>query len=98
MVVLLARRLPREHIRSWNRAQAQWNPLVLIATPGDVSNGNRSTIALAYDTSTRTFGLATEDLAGNIDLYTPDGKPIGMSTSTAEQALVFFRQEAKLEV
>jgi uncharacterized protein (TIGR03437 family) len=60
--------------RSWNRAQAQWNPLVLVATPGNVSSGIRSTIALAYDTSTKTFALATEDLATDIDLYTsPNG-------------------------
>lgn len=60
--------------RSWNRAQAQWNPLVLVATPGNVTNGNRSSIALAYDTSTKTFALATEDLTTNIDLYTsPNG-------------------------
>jgi uncharacterized protein (TIGR03437 family) len=68
--------------RSWNRAQAQWNSLVRVATPGNVSNGDRSSIALAYDTSTKTFALATEDLATNIDLYTsPTGAAWTLSTS-----------------
>ena len=54
--------------RSWNRAQAQWNPLVKVATPGNVSN-NESVVALAFDATTNTFALATQDLATNIDLY-----------------------------
>lgn len=56
--------------RSWNRAQAQWNPLVLVATPGNVTSGYESSISLAFDTSTKIFGLATEDISGNIRLYT----------------------------
>jgi len=55
--------------RSWNRAKTQWNPLVLVATPGDASSGGESVVSLGYDTSTKTFALATDDIAGNIDLY-----------------------------
>jgi uncharacterized protein (TIGR03437 family) len=68
--------------RSWNRVQAQWNPLVLVATPGDVSSGDESTIALAFDTSTNTFALATEDIGGNIRLYVSTNGGVAWSLTT----------------
>ena len=68
---------------SWNRAQAQWNPLVQVATPGNVGSGNEAAIALAYDSSANTFALATEDLATNIDLYVSanDGATWSLATT-----------------
>jgi uncharacterized protein (TIGR03437 family) len=68
--------------RSWNRAQAQWNPLVLVAAPGDVSNGNRASIALAFDTSTKTFALATEDISGNIRVYASTNGGVAWTLTT----------------
>jgi len=55
--------------RSWNRAQVQWNPLVKVATPGNVTSPYEAVVALAYDISASTFALASQDLAGNLDLY-----------------------------
>ena len=37
--------------------------------PGNVSSGVESTLALAFDSSTNTFALATMDIGTNIDLY-----------------------------
>ena len=55
--------------RNWNRAAAQWNPLVLVATPGDATNPDESVLSLAYDASTKTFGIAMQDLSTAIRLY-----------------------------
>lgn len=59
--------------RSWNRAQYQWNGVVKVAAPGDISATTRNSVSLAYDAGTGTFGIACEDILGNnyaIDLYT----------------------------
>jgi uncharacterized protein (TIGR03437 family) len=59
--------------RNWNRAKYAWNPVVKIATVGDVSTTFRSSTALGYDTSTGTFVAASEIQDGDstdIVLYT----------------------------
>src|SRR5204863_1408543 len=38
--------------RSWNRAQYTWNPVVTLATVGDVGTRFRETASLGYDAST----------------------------------------------
>ncbi len=55
--------------RSWNRAKAQWNPVALVATPGNGSTPDESAIALAYDSSTSTFALAAQDLSTALRFY-----------------------------
>ena len=55
--------------RSWNRAKAQWNPVVTVATPGNVSSGSENTLAIAYDSGTNAFAVATQDLSTAIRIY-----------------------------
>ena len=56
--------------RSWNRAKYAWNPVLKVTTAGDISSAYRSTISLAYDPSTATFGLASEaNAASAVNLY-----------------------------
>ena len=58
--------------RSWSRAKYAWNPLVTVATVGDVATYFHSSVSLAYDASTNTLGIATEANQGNsrsIKLY-----------------------------
>jgi uncharacterized protein (TIGR03437 family) len=55
--------------RSWNRAQATWNPVVKIATVGDITNSGRAATSLAWDASTKTFAVATENKDGAVELY-----------------------------
>lgn len=49
--------------RSWNRAQYAWNPVVKLGIVGDVASTDRSSTALAYDSSTATFVAASETAA-----------------------------------
>ncbi len=56
--------------RSWNRAQAKWNPVVSIAVVGDVSTGGHASTSLAYDSATNTWALACEDSTDSVRLYT----------------------------
>ncbi len=57
--------------RSWNRALYKWNDVVKVAVVGDAATTFRQTVSLAYDTSTGTWGLASEtDLSASIVLYT----------------------------
>ncbi len=60
--------------RSWNRAKYAWNPVVTVATVGDIATHFYSTVSLAYDASAGMFGLATEANPGggsnSIKLYT----------------------------
>jgi hypothetical protein len=46
--------------RSWNRAQFTWNPIVTVATVGDVATTERTSVSLAYDPSTSTYVIASE--------------------------------------
>ncbi len=58
--------------RSWNRAQYTWNPLVVVATVGDVSSSYYNSSSLAYDPSTGMFVLAsdfTTPTLGGIRIY-----------------------------
>jgi uncharacterized protein (TIGR03437 family) len=55
--------------RSWNRAQAAWNPVVKVAVVGDIASSGHASISLAYDASTNTFALATEDDQDTIQFY-----------------------------
>lgn len=58
--------------RSWNRAQYTWNPLVVVATVGDVSSSSYNSTSLAYDSSTGMFVLAsdfTTPTLGGIRIY-----------------------------
>jgi uncharacterized protein (TIGR03437 family) len=55
--------------RSWNRARYDWNPIVTIATVGDVLTKFRQTLALGYDASTNTFAAAAENENGNLNVY-----------------------------
>lgn len=47
--------------RSWNRALYKWNPLVNVATVGDIATSFRPSISLAFDSSTGIFAMATEN-------------------------------------
>jgi uncharacterized protein (TIGR03437 family) len=55
--------------RSWNRARYEWNPLVTVATVGDVLTRFRQSVSLGYDASTNTFAAATEDETHALRLY-----------------------------
>lgn len=55
--------------RSWNRAQAAWNPVVKIAKTGDIATDSAASTALAFDASTKTFAIATEDSTDSINVY-----------------------------
>ncbi len=57
--------------RSWNRAQYKWNDVVKVAVVGDAATTFSQTVSLAYDSSTGTWGLASErDSSSSIVLYT----------------------------
>ncbi len=56
--------------RSWNRALYKWNDVVKVAAVGDIATYFRQTISLAYDSSTGTWGIASERNQGDIVLYT----------------------------
>jgi hypothetical protein len=47
--------------RSWNRALYKWNPIVNVATVGDIANSFRPSISLAFDSSTGVFAIAAEN-------------------------------------
>jgi uncharacterized protein (TIGR03437 family) len=55
--------------RSWNRAQAAWNPLAKVGVVGDVSSNSAATTSLAYDSGTKTFAVASNDFTGALRLY-----------------------------
>jgi uncharacterized protein (TIGR03437 family) len=46
--------------RSWNRAKYAWNPVVKIATVGEIATSGRAVCSLAYDSSTGSVAAATE--------------------------------------
>ena len=46
--------------RSWNRAKYAWNPVVKVATVGDVVSNSRAVCALAYDAGNGTIAAASE--------------------------------------
>lgn len=46
--------------RSWNRAKYAWNPVVKIATVGDVVSNSHAICSIAYDSSNGTVGIASE--------------------------------------
>ncbi len=54
--------------RSWNRAQYKWNPDNKVAVVGDVATDFRYSTSLSYDSSTGTFGLASEFAGDNSDI------------------------------
>ena len=47
--------------RSWNRAQYKWNPVVNIATVGDIATTFWPSISLAFDSSTGIYAVAAEN-------------------------------------
>ena len=61
----------RVEFRSWNRALYKWNDIVhAISSLGDSGTSFHQVLSLAYDTSTNTFGIATEvDQGSSIVLY-----------------------------
>jgi uncharacterized protein (TIGR03437 family) len=46
--------------RSWSRAKYAWNPVVKIATVGDVVSGSHAICSVAYDSSNGTVAVASE--------------------------------------
>jgi uncharacterized protein (TIGR03437 family) len=46
--------------RSWNRAKYGWNPVVKVATVGDVVSNYHAICSLAYDSSNGTVAVASE--------------------------------------
>lgn len=46
--------------RSWNRARYAWNPVVKVATVGDIVSNSRAVCSLAYDSSNGTLAAASE--------------------------------------
>ncbi|HEX5229124.1 MAG TPA: IPT/TIG domain-containing protein [Bryobacteraceae bacterium] len=62
--------------RSWSRAQYKWNPVVTVATVGDIATTFRQSISLARDASNGSYAIAAENgNDGFIHVYdSPDGK------------------------
>jgi uncharacterized protein (TIGR03437 family) len=56
--------------RSWNRAKYGWNPVVTVATVGDIATTSYQTVSLARDRSNNTFAIAAENDSGDaVSLY-----------------------------
>jgi uncharacterized protein (TIGR03437 family) len=70
--------------RNWNRATNSWNPVVTVGTVGSIALNFRAVLSLAYDTSTKSWAIATETNAGNLRVYSSaDGAAWALAKSYA---------------
>jgi hypothetical protein len=59
----------RIEFRSWNRALYKWNDIVHVTTIGDVATTFHAAVSIACDTSTNTFGIASQTEAGPLKVF-----------------------------